>query len=66
MKYRAIRPIEGKIRLAPGEFVPEDATKAWIKKKLKADEIAIYHAGKKKEEIWQQEEPLAQNTQEPM
>ena len=65
MRYRAIRPIEGKIRLGPGEFVPDDAPKSWIKKMLKADEIAIYHAGKK-EVTWQQEEPLAQNTQEPM
>ena len=66
MKYRAIRPIVGKIRLAPGELVPEDAPKSWIKKMLKSDEIAIYHAGKKKEEVWQQEEPLAQNSSEPM
>jgi len=63
MRYRAIRPIEGKIRLGPGEFVPDDAPKSWIKKKLKADEIAVYHAGEVK---WQQEEQLAQNTQEPM
>ena len=66
MRYRAIRPIVGKIRLAPGQFVPEDAPKTWIKKMLKADEIAIYHAGKKKEEVWQQEEQLAQDTPEPM
>lgn len=63
MRYRAIRPIVGKIRLAPGEFVPEGATKAWIKKRLKADEIAIYHGGEVK---WQREEQLARNTQEPM
>jgi len=63
MKYRAIRPIEGKIRLGAGEFVPEDAPKSWIKKKLKADEIAVYHAGEVK---WQQEEQLAQDTPEPM
>ena len=46
--------------------MPDDAPKAWIKEKLKADEIAIYHAGKK-EAKWQQkqEEPL-ENTQEPM
>jgi len=63
MRYRAIRPIEGKIRLGPGEFVPDNAPKSWIKKKLKADEIAIYHGG---EVEWQQEEQLAQNTQESM
>ncbi len=66
MRYRAILPIKGKINLMPGCFVPDDAPKAWIKEKLKADEIAIYHAGKK-EAKWQQkqEEPL-ENTQEPM
>jgi hypothetical protein len=65
MKYRAIRPIEGKINLLPGQFVPEDAPKTWIKKHLKADEIAIYHGGKKKEDECQ-EEQLDQNSQEPM
>lgn len=49
--------------MSPGEFVPSDAPKSWIKKKLKADEIAVYHGG---EDKWQQEEPLAQNTSEPM
>ena len=39
MRYRAIRPIVGKIRLAPGQFVPEDAPKTWIKKMLKADAV---------------------------
>lgn len=63
MKYRAIRPIEGKIRLGPGEFVPDDASKSWIKKKLKSDEIAVYHAG---EDKWQREEQLAQSSQESM
>lgn len=51
MKYRAIRPIEGKIKLMPGEFVPDDAPKSWITKKLKAGEIAA-----KKEVKWQQDE----------
>jgi len=64
MRYRAVRPIEGKIELLPGEFVPDDAPKVWIKKKLKENEIAIYHGGKKKEDKWQQEEPLARSTQE--
>lgn len=65
MKYRAIRPIDGKIRIGPGEFVPEDAPKSWIKKMLKAGNIAVYHAGKK-EVKWQQEEQLAQDSPEPM
>lgn len=65
MRYRAIRPIVGKIKLQPGEFVPDDAPKAWIKKKLKANEIATYHAGGK-EGKWQQEEQSAQNSPEPM
>lgn len=64
MRYRAIRPINEEIKLMPGEFVPKDVSKSWIKKKLKAGEIAVYHA--KKEAEWQQEEPLAQSTQEPM
>ena len=65
MKYRAIRPIEGEIKLLPGEFVPEGASKSWINKKLKADEIAVYNAGKK-EVKWQQEEQLDSDTPEPM
>lgn len=64
MRYRAIRPIHGKIELMPGNFVPSDVSKSWIKKKLKENKIAIYHG--KKEDEWQQEEPLAQNTQEPI
>lgn len=63
MRYRAIRPIEGKIKLAPANFVPEDAPKSWIKKMLKAGNIAVYHGGEVK---WQQEEQLAQDSQEPM
>ena len=62
MRYRAIRPIEGKIKLLPAEFVPEDAPKSWVKKKLKAGEIAVYG---KKEVKWQQEEQSAQDSQEP-
>ena len=62
MRYRAIRPIVGKITLQPGEFVPDDAPKSWIKKMLKADEIAVYHAG----EVKWQEEQSAQNSPEPM
>jgi hypothetical protein len=51
----------GKITLQPGEYVPDDAPKSWIKKKLKADEIA-----EKKEGKWQKEEQSAQNSPEPM
>lgn len=62
MRYRAIRPIKDKkVELLPGEFVPDDLPKSWISKRLKADEIAVY---KVKEKLWQ-EEPLAQNIQEP-
>ena len=35
MRYRAIRPIVGKIKMLPGEFVPDNASKKWIKEKLK-------------------------------
>ena len=63
MRYRAIRPIEGKINLLPGEFVPEDAPKSWISKKKKAGEIAEYKA---KEAKWQKDEPLAEDGQELM
>ncbi len=66
MRYRAIRPIDEKIKLLPGEFVPDDAPKSWIKKKLKADEIAVYNAGKKKEVKWQQEEQLDSDTPDVM
>ena len=59
MRYRAIRPIVGKIKMSPGEFVPDSASKSWIKEKLKAGEIAVYHGG---EDKWQKEEQLAQNT----
>ena len=65
MRYRAIRPIEGKIKLLPAEFVPEDAPKSWVKKMLKAGNIAVYNAGKK-EVKWQREEQSAQDSLEPM
>ena len=61
MRYRAISPIEGKITLGPGEFVPEDVPKSWIKKRLKEDKIAVYHGGEVK---WQQEEQLDQDSPE--
>jgi len=62
MKYRAIRPISyKKVNLLPGEILPDGMPKSWISKRLKADEIAVY---KVKEGKWQQEEQLAQSTQE--
>ena len=60
MRYRAIRPIDGEIRMMPGEFVPDNAPKAWIKEHLKNDEIAVYG----KEVKWQQEEQLARSIPE--
>ena len=60
MRYRAIRPIDGEIKMMPGEFVPDDAPKAWIKKHLKDDEIAVYG----KEVKWQQEEQSDKSSQE--
>lgn len=41
VRYRAIRPIPEK-NLLPGQFVPEDETKKWIKAELKAGRIAVY------------------------
>ena len=56
MRYRAIRPIDtGKLKLMPGEFVPEDAPKSVIKRLLKQDAIAIKHEGEPK---WQKDEQL--------
>lgn len=49
MKYRAIRPIPDK-NLLPGEFVPEDVAKKWIKKMLKEGKIAIYKPSLKEED----------------
>jgi len=41
MRYRAIRPIPEE-NLLPGQFVPEDVAKKWIKEELKVGRIAVY------------------------
>jgi len=41
VRYRAIRPIPEE-NLLPGQFVPEDVAKKWIKEELKVGRIAVY------------------------